>query len=184
MRQPRAYSLVNRTYASRPRQHADRTIDQTASVQRAVDAERATQSARTGRDHPVGQFGRRTATHGLNAPHGLQCADQDRARFPVASRDRVHAVVHPVGEVHVRDAGRAEHDLGPSVRCSVRVGARVAGAPVRLDLYDPSALDAPSFAADQIASEQIVRDIRDVSFVEPALQSAVEVRGVRLHEAR
>jgi hypothetical protein len=56
------------------------------------------------------------------------------------------------------------------------MGARIARPSVRFHLDDAPSSDASLLATDQIASEQVVRDIRDMSFVERALEGSVPVR--------
>src|SRR5579872_4795186 len=76
-------------------------------------------------------------------PDGLEAGDrrprpqEDRTGHALRPAHDVGAPVHPVGEIDVEVAGRAEHRRVPPGRSPVGVGGRILGAPVRLDLDDP-----------------------------------------------
>jgi hypothetical protein len=83
--------------------------------------------------------------------------------------DEVHAVVHPVDQIDVQEAGRTEHDRGARRGAAARVRGGVADAQVRFDLDD--ARDARRICAaatDEELAEQLARDGRRRPRVEAA----------------
>ena len=102
---------------------------------------------------------RRAAAPGL--PHlvhpgdGFEGADQHGGRLALGPADHVGAPVHAVGEVHVEEARRPEHDRRPRRQPPVGVRRRVVGPVVRLDLDDaPGPLTARQHLVQQPRSDR------------------------------
>jgi hypothetical protein len=88
----------------------------------------------------------------------VEAAHQHRAGDAVALADDVEAVVHAVREVHVRVAGRTEHDrVARRSLAAARMRCGVVG--VRFDLDDPPAQHPTADAAAEDAAEQCQRQV-------------------------
>jgi hypothetical protein len=87
--------------------------------------------------HHAGRGAARRA-HGGQAGHGLEGPKEHCLGHPGGAADHIGAPMHPVGEVHIEVAGRAEHHSVASCPSPVGVAGGVLGAGVRLHLHDPT----------------------------------------------
>jgi hypothetical protein len=136
-----------------PRRGADARVRQRAAVQlleeealvaaqidavrRAVDRERLGEAARSGAEVGRAARGGTPGAHRVESFGRLERAQQHGGAGVRRTAHHVHAVVHPVGEVHVREPAAAPH------RCVTRGAAAAEGVrgavdrpEVRLDLHD------------------------------------------------
>lgn len=86
----------------------------------------------------------------------IQSADENRTGAPLLLGDDVEAMVHAVGEVHVREARGTEHD--PVARSALAV-RRVRGGIIRIDLHldNAPAQDRTVDAVADAAAQQTAR---------------------------
>jgi hypothetical protein len=133
---------------------------------RPIEGERLAQLPRAVRE--MGGATVAARGHHVEAAQRRQRPQQDRLAVALGAGDHVGAVVHPVAEVHVEVAGRAEHHLGARRRAADRVGGGLVGA-VRLDLDD--APGAPAAHEDLV--EQLGRHLEGVASEDLALDDAL-----------
>src|SRR5215207_3138329 len=104
----------------------------------------------------AGAAGRAPGPHALDPADRLAGPEQHRLGDPLGAADHVGAPVHPVGEVEVEVAGRAEHDRVAGGGAAVGVAGRVEPGPVvGLGLDQPGGADPLRGPVDQEPPQQV-----------------------------
>ena len=136
--------------------------DVEAVVGGAGDVEGLTEASGAGGEQARRGAGRQLAQagHGVEACDGLKGADEDAAGVSIGLAGDVQAVVHPVDEVDVGEAGGAEEDGVAGGLAVIGVGGGVVEAEVGFDLDDASSegLAVPT-ACDEFAEETAGHDV-------------------------
>lgn len=92
-----------------------------------------------------------SARHFLDSAQGLECADQNAARRPLAVGYHVQAFMHPVDEVNVGPPGRPEYHLSTWSKAERGVSGKIVRSEICLRFHQ----HAGRFAMQQDTTEQI-----------------------------
>src|SRR5437868_11969769 len=85
----------------------------------------------------------------------LDGPDQHRARVAVSFGDRVEAVMHPVDQINVGDAGFPVHERSAPLWPTPRVRCRVVRPNVRLRLNNAASASQVAVDVDERFSEEL-----------------------------
>jgi hypothetical protein len=147
---------------------------QARAVMRELDAERATELARAGREiDRTKRLGARSAAalaqtaHALETAHGLKRADQDGAGLALRFGDEVQHLISPIDEINVSDARLPKHDRSPGRFSFSRMRSLVVRA-IGLGLDDASRRHATRRADHQDLAEHLASHRQRVALVESA----------------